>query len=263
MSVFHVCSTTTWVVIAVRAISCLLVFAISLLGGCRAVTLVSDSLYGNNPVTQGETALRDAVNDTNGENHIIFTRIRPGASVFQHPVNKDIYSRDLVEAFGTPDVVVLSFGTNDINSVRLGLVSYESALEAFWILVHQAVQAGATCIVVSEWSHKFSGFNGSEHPANAEFTPLVDRWFDDIEQRAGEAEYLGFPYTLLMADVSDTVHGDMSRYIADYFHPTPEGAQLMADAVVSALNDCPEGRWVYNEAVLKEGFEHRIPRHMQ
>lgn len=42
-----------------------------------------------------------------------------------------------------------------------------------------------------------------------------------------------------------------------------EGAQLLADAVVSALDDCPEGRWVYNEAVLKEGFELRVPWHLQ
>lgn len=51
--------------------------AFPLFVGCRAVTVVSDSLYADNAFTQGEVILKEAANDTDGENHVIYTTINP------------------------------------------------------------------------------------------------------------------------------------------------------------------------------------------
>ena len=83
----------------------------------------------------------------------------------------------------------------------------------------------------------------------------MDEWFDHWHRRAGDNEYLGIPYKLLIADISSEIAADIDTYIADYIHFTQAGADLAANAMVEQINLCPEGRWLFGENAPKEGAE--------
>ena len=80
----------------------------------------------------------------------------------------------------------------------------------------------------------------------------MDRWFDHWHLRKGEANFLGIPYTLLIADISDALHANPERYMSNAIHLNEEGGELAAQAIVAQINQCPEGRWQYGENALTE-----------
>ncbi|MEH6636014.1 MAG: hypothetical protein V7700_10865 [Halioglobus sp.] len=128
------------------------------LNGCRRVTLVGDSLIG---VAQ-ETFV-DAINSNNEQSWVYTEHVWPGSTAYNNPVNQKIYSDGIANAFGSPDVVVFSFATNDMVRVKDDLISMDSAIQAMQTLINQAVAAGAMCVVILESSHQFRG----DYPQNA------------------------------------------------------------------------------------------------
>jgi lysophospholipase L1-like esterase len=80
----------------------------------------------------------------------------------------------------------------------------------------------------------------------------MDQWFEHWHRRVGDNEYLGIPYKLLIADISSEISADIDTYIADYIHFTADGAELVANAMVEKINQCPAGRWIFGESALKQ-----------
>ena len=101
--------------------------------------------------------------------------------------------------------------------------------------------AGAQCVVLLESTHRLRG----DIDINPRFEMHMDDWFAYWHQREGENEFLGIPYTLLIADISEQVEADLDTYIADYVHFTQAGAELAARAITEQINRCPQGRWVF------------------
>ena len=229
------------------AIGTLLVVAVMFgTHGCRRVTLVGDSLLGC-----ARDTFVSAINANNGESWVYEEQIKGGCTSYNNPINEVIYSKGMEAAFNRPDVVVLSFGTNDMNQVAHDNISMESAIQSLQTLVNQAVVAGATCVVMLESSHQYR----ADTPLGARFKMHMDEWFEYWHRRSGPNEYLGLRYQLLIADISDEIEGNMDAYLSDYIHFNSDGARLAAEALVERINQCPEGRWIFGEETLKPDAE--------
>ncbi|MEH6586312.1 MAG: hypothetical protein V7720_07120 [Halioglobus sp.] len=212
------------------------------LPGCRRVTLVGDSLIG---VAQ-ETFVA-AINDNSEQSWVDTEHVWSGSTAYNNPINHKIYSEGMEKAFGQPDVVVFSFATNDMFRVTDDQVSMDSAIQAMQTLINQAVISGAMCIVMLESSHRLRG----SHPQSARFGMHMDSWFDHWHRSKGDNEYLGLPYTLLMADISGTIAADINKYLGDSIHFNTAGAELAAAAIVEQINHCPQGRWIYGADAMR------------
>jgi lysophospholipase L1-like esterase len=226
----------------ITLVSLLLLALVLATHGCRRVTLVGDSLLGC-----ARDTLVDAINSNNGESWVYTEYVKGGCTSYNNPINEEIYSKGMEVAFDYPDVVVLSFGTNDMSEVTQDKISFDSAVQSLQTLINQAVIAGANCIVMLESSHRFR----ADLPLNSRFEMHMDDWFSHWHSQTGDNEYLGIPYKLLIADISDTVEGDIDAYIGDYIHFNEAGAQLAAEALVEQINLCPEGRWIFGENTLQ------------
>jgi lysophospholipase L1-like esterase len=212
------------------------------INGCRRVTLVGDSLFACS-----RDALVNAINGNNGMSWVYTEHIKSGCTSYNNPINQQIYTQGVEVAFGRPDVVVFSLGGNDMGKVTKDKITLESAIESFQTLVNQAVVAGASCIVLLESSHRFN----ADVPLNARFEMHMDDWYYHWHRRSGDNEYLGLPYKLLIADISEEIEANMDFYIFDYIHFNEAGAELAATAVVEQINHCPEGRWIFGANALK------------
>ena len=232
-------------VLLMLAVLCVL-FLVSGLNACRRVTLVGDSLLGC-----AQEQFVNAINANNGNSWVYTQQVWGGCTAYNNPINQEIYSKGLEEAFGRPDVVVFSFATNDMGVVTQDIISLESAIQSMQTLMNQAVASGASCIVMLEASHRLRG----DVALGARFEMHMDEWFDHWHSLAGDNEYLGIPYKLLIADISSEIAADIDTYIADYIHFTQAGADLAANAMVEQINLCPEGRWLFGENAPKEGAE--------
>jgi hypothetical protein len=188
------------------------------------------------------------------DNWVYTQYISRGTTSYTNPILKSIYSDGVSSAFGYPDATVMSFATNDMVKVVSGVVSYESSYRAFWRLAEQSVEAGSMCIVILEAAHHFT-----DRP-NEGIHSVMDRWFSDMRSMEGEHTYLGYEYTVVIADISEEINADWSRYIGDYIHFTLEGSTLAAVAIEDALNRCPPGRWVYGEDRMKDDVEKRVEK---
>lgn len=211
------------------------------LNGCRRVSLVGDSL-----LVCAQESIVNAINSNNGNSWVYKQHIRGGCTSYNNPVNTEIYSKGMEDAFGYPDVVVFSFGSNDMAAVAKDLISMESAIQSMQTLMNQAVAAGAQCIVMLESSHQFN----ADVPLGARFEMHMDDWFDHWHRRSGDNQYLGIPYKLLIADISNEIEGNIKAYIGDYIHFNQAGADLAAKAIVEKINQCPEGRWLFGQNLL-------------
>ena len=158
-------------------------------------------------------------------------------------MNHDIYRYGVEVAFGRPDVVIMSFSTNDMAKTSRGEISFESAVQSLQTLINQAVASGANCIVLLEASHQFFGVT----PPKEDFHRAMDQWFDHWHSVDSDSEFLGIPYQFLIADISDEVHADPDKYLSDFIHLSPAGAELAAQAILDQVNLCPEGRWIFGE----------------
>lgn len=214
----------------------LIIMAVISLQGCRRVTLVGDSLLSGTR----DTIIR-AIDRNNGESWVYTEHLWAGSTAYNNPINHDIYSIGMAKAFGMPDVVVFSFAGNDMGRVSRDMIAIESAIEAMQTLMNQAVTAGAMCIVMLESTHRLRG----DFAINPRFELHMDDWFDHWHRQVGENEFLGIPYTFLIADISEQVEADLDTYIGDYIHFNAVGAELMAAAIVEQINQCPEGRWIF------------------
>jgi lysophospholipase L1-like esterase len=227
-----------WILFAVI----LAILAVSVLSGCRRVTLIGDSLFAGTRDT-----IVQAINDNDGESWVYTEHLWPGSTCYNNPVNHEIYGEGIVRAFGMPDVVVFSFATNDMGRVLRDAISMESAIESMQTLINQSVAAGSMCVVMFESSHRLRG-NFADNPT---LEMYMDDWSDHWHRKVGENTYLGIPYTFLIADISAQVEADLDAYIGDYIHLNQAGAELAAAAVVEQINQCPQGRWVFGENVLR------------
>jgi hypothetical protein len=214
------------------------------LHGCRRVSLVGDSLLG----CARDTIVK-AINNNDGESWVYKEHIWNGCTAYNNPVNQEIYSIGMASAFSYPDTVVFSFAGNDMSRVAGDVITIESAIQSMQTLMNHAVVAGAQCIVMLESSHRLRG----DWDINPRFEMHMDDWFDHWHRRVGDNEFLGTPYTLLIADISEQVEADIDTYIADYIHFTEAGGQLAAAAIVEQINQCPSGRWIFGTNTLQEG----------
>lgn len=228
-----------------KAIVLILLSVVVVLSGCRRVSIVTNSLVSGGC---GEQVVA-RINDNNEQSWVYKTSIWPGSTAYNNPVNHIIYKQGVVSAFGLPDVVLLSFGTNDMGYVTRGEISYESAVQSMQTLINQAVVSGANCIVLLEASHSFLG----DPAIDPTYTMHMDNWFDHWGNLVGDNEYLGIAYRFLIADVSDEVHADPTKYLTGFIHLNKEGGALVAEAIVEQINRCPEGRWIFGEDQLKPG----------
>jgi lysophospholipase L1-like esterase len=223
----------------------LLLLPIVLTSGCRRVTLVSNSLICGDCLIEVERAI-----NLNDQKSWVYTKYNWGGSTaFNNPINREIYSKGAPLAFSRPDVTVLSFGSNEMIMVDEGTISYESAVQSMQTLINQSVAAGSNCVVLVEASHYLFGVPS----INPNFSMLMDDWFDHWHNQIGESSFLGIPYDLRIADISDAVHADPATYLRDFLHLNEAGAKLLAEVLVEEINSCPEGRWVFGENRLKEG----------
>jgi len=221
----------------------LVILALLALASCRRVTIVSDSLLAG--VAEGIVV--DAINSNVQESWVYTEHIWSGSTAYNNPINHQIYDVGVVDAFARPDAVVFSFGVNDMSAVVTGKISYESAVQSMQTLINQAVAAGATCVILLEACHHWVPANNDQ----ATFREHMDKWFNHWRHLVGDNEYLGIPYSLRVANISDQIHADHAKYISDYIHLTLEGAQLAATSIVEQINQCPEGRWIFGEERLK------------
>lgn len=225
-----------------KTVPLILIFLVVFMG-CRRVTIVSNSIVAGGCAEAVESKL----NNNNGESWVYTKHLWPGSTAYNNPINHEIYSSGVASAFGVPDTLVMSFSTNDMGAVTQGVISFESAVQSMQTLINQGVAAGANCVVLLEASHSFWG-DPSTNPA---FAMNMDEWFNHWHDLIGDNEFLGIPYRFLIADISAQVHADPSRYLSDYIHLSPAGAELAAEAILDQVNLCPEGRWVYGENMLK------------
>ena len=216
-----------------------LLMATVMLTACRRVTIVSNSIVAG----ECEKVTESKLNNNNGETWVYTKHVWPGSTAYNNPINHEIYSSGVVSAFGLPDVIVLSFATNEMVRVTDGVISFESALQSMHTLINQGVAAGATCIVLLEASHSIWG----DPSTNPTFSMNMDRWFDHWHNLVGDNEFLGISYQFLIADISAQVHADPERYLVDYIHLNQAGAELAAQAITDQVNLCPEGRWLFGE----------------
>lgn len=212
------------------------------LNGCRRVTLVGDSLFGC-----AKDTIINAINSNGGNSWVYKEHIWGGCTAYNNPVNHEIYSKGMEEAFSYADVVAFSLGSNDMLVVTMDKISMDSAIQAMQALMNQAVASGASCVVLFESSHRLRG----DVPLGARFEMHMDEWFEHWHRNAGDNEYLGIPYKLLIADISEEIEANMDQYIVDYIHFNEAGAELAATAIVEQINMCPEGRWIFGTNVLK------------
>jgi hypothetical protein len=216
--------------------SLLIIIPVILLHGCRRVALVGDSLLGC-----ARDTIVQAINGNNGNSWVYSEHIWNACTSYTNPIKQEIYSLGVERAFGFPDVVVMSFAANDMMMVARDVITMESSVEAMQTLVNQAVTAGAMCIVLLESSHRLHG----DHEHGLRFKVHMDDWFDYWHRKVGDNEYLGIPYLLLIADISDQVEADPNAYLADIVHLNDAGGQLAAEAIVEQINQCPRGRWIF------------------
>ncbi len=80
---------------------------------------------------------------------------------------------------------------------------------------------------------------------------MFDHWHDLI----GDNQFLGISFQFFIADISAQIHADPERYVADYIHLNPAGAELAGQAITDQINLCPEGRWLFGEDAWKLGAE--------
>lgn len=219
-----------------------LVMTMLLSNACRRVTIVSNSIVAGGCAEAVETKL----NNNNDQSWVYTKHIWPGSTAYNNPVNHEIYSSGVIAAFGRPDVVVMSFSTNDMGRVSVGDISFESAVQSMQTLINQAVASGANCIVLLEASHQFYGVQPNET-----FHRYMDQWFDHWHSVDSDNEFLGIPYQFQIANISEEIHADPDKYISDYIHLSPAGAELAAQAIFDQVNLCPEGRWIFGENKLK------------
>ena len=211
--------------------------------GCRRVTIVSNSLVSGDCLEEVERR----INSNDGESWVYTKHNWKGSTSYNNPINDSIYDDGAPFAFGHPDVTVMSFGSNEMRLVTLGQISEESAIQSMQTLINQAVVAGSMCIVLLEASHHMRG----DPTVNPLFSMHMDSWFEHWHSLAGDNEYLGIPYTLAIADISEAIHENPQQYLADALHLNEAGADLAATAIVEQINQCPEGRWIYLENQLK------------
>lgn len=222
----------------------LIILSVTSLHGCRRVALVGDSLLGC-----AREAIVTAINENDGESWVYTEHVWGGSTAWNNPINQEIYGAGLYQAFHGPDVLVFSFASNDMGRVAHDVVTMDSAVQSMQALINQSVAAGAMCVVMLESSHRLRG----DHQLSARFELHMDEWFDYWHQQVGDKEYLGIPYTLLIANISQQVESDMDLYIADYIHFTEAGALLAASAITEQINLCPEGRWIFGTAEMVPG----------
>jgi lysophospholipase L1-like esterase len=230
-----------------------LIFATGL-SGCRRVVLVGNSLLGCS-----REAVVKAINGNNGNSWVYTEHIWGGSTAYNNPINQEIYGSGMAAAFQHPDVAVLSFATNDMLKVAHESIRLDSAIQAMQTLINQAVASGAMCIVLLESSHRLNG----DHDVNPRFEKHMDEWFYHWHEEVGEQEYLGIPYNLLIANISEEVEANMDNYIEDYIHFTQAGADLAAKAIVEQINECPEGRWNFGKNTLKSGVTYPKNPHLE
>ncbi len=219
-------------------LTCILITTIAAvsLQGCRRVTLVGDSLFGC-----ARDTIVEAIDNNNEKSWVYTEHIWGGSTAYNNPINHEIYSLGMEQAFGFPDVVVFSFATNEMSGVSQDMFSIQSAKKAMETLINQAVSAGAECIVMLESSHRFRG----DPDINSRFEMNMDDWFDHWHRKVGENEFLGMDYTFLIADISTQLEAELDTYIVDYIHFNEVGAGLAAAAITEQINRCPQGRWIF------------------
>ena len=213
--------------------------------GCRRVTIVSNSLVSGQCLEEVERK----INLNDGESWVYTKHNWKGSTSYNNPINYKIYEKGVAHAFGRPDVTVMSFGSNESRLATLGIISEQSGLQSMQTLINQAVVAGSSCIVLLEASHHMRG-DSSRNPL---FSMHMDNWFDHWHSMVGENEFLGIPYTFLIADISKAIHDKPEKYLADALHLNEAGADLAAGAIVEQINQCPEVRWIFSENKLKSG----------
>jgi lysophospholipase L1-like esterase len=197
--------------------------------GERRVSLVGDSLLA---------CARDAVVtavEAGGDRRVHAEYLQGGCTAYTNTINGEIARRGAAAAFAEPDAVVFSFGGNEIGRVARGAITFEYATEHFHRLLDAAREAGASCVVMLESSHRFRG----EPDIGEEFTEGMDRWFAYWSGQGKQLASDDPPFRLLIADISEAVHADIDRYIGDYIHFNEAGARLAADAIVEQLDACP------------------------
>jgi hypothetical protein len=197
-------------------------------------TTVRVTLVGDSMLACGRDTIVATIHANPAPTRVTTEYLQGGCTSYSNTINKEFANSDPATAFGNPDVVVFSFAGNEMGRVVRKAITFEVAVESMQHLIHQAVAAGAHCIVMLESSHRLR----ADISINDEFEQAMDRWFMHWQSRAGDKEFGGKEYRFLIADISGTVHADIDRYIGDYIHFNPAGAQLAADAIVVQINAC-------------------------
>lgn len=196
----------------------------------RHISLVGDSLLEGALETFVEVINRDV------ENTRLYTRhVKGGTAAYNNPINQQIQSEGPEDAFGSPDVVVFSFATNEMADVAFGKKSMAAAIAAMQTLIDQAVVSGATCVVMFESTHRIP----ATFPHSAGWELQMNAWFEYWHRRAGDNQYLGTPYRFLFATVSPEITANIAAYTTDGIHFSAAGATIAAQAVVQQINLCP------------------------
>ena len=204
-----------------------ILLVLALVAGCSRVVIVSDSLlFTNNDLLLAEIEDDLAV--------VVKAIIEPGHTAYTSAINDEIYGAGVVAAFGLPDIVVFSFGTNEAFNERN--VPYEDAHAMMWRLIRQAAEAGARCVIVLEGNHLRYTDGGA----------FLDRWFADMHAMEGARSWLGYDYTFLVADASNAP-------TADGVHFTAEGTTLAGKTIKQQMANCPAGRWTTTNDGLRAG----------
>jgi lysophospholipase L1-like esterase len=194
------------------------------------ISLVGDSLL------EGALDIFVDVINRDVENTRLYTKhVKGGTTAYNNPINQQIHSDGPEDAFGSPDVVVFSFATNEMADVAFGKRSMGAAIAAMQTLIEQAVAAGATCIVMLESTHRIP----ATFPQSAGWEIQMNAWFEYWHRRAVDNQYPGTPYRLLFATVSPEITANIAAYTTDGIHFSTAGANIAAQAVVEQIDLCP------------------------
>jgi lysophospholipase L1-like esterase len=215
--------------------------------GCRRVTVISDSI-----LSEDKQALFQQIN--NNESWVYTDYIFGGTTAYNSYIHDLIYTQGLKDAFSFPDAVVLSFGTNDINAVMQGVISYESAMKSFWRLADQAAESGSRCVVLFKGSTSYN-----QTDINMGGNAVLNQWFYDLAQKQGNRSYLGFNYKFIIADMSAAIESNRAYYLKDFVHLSPAGNIAAGQLIKNVLNQCPSGRWQHGTDTLKAGETAALP----
>lgn len=194
------------------------------------ISLVGDSLL--------EGALQTFVNviGNDVENSRLYTKhVKGGTTAYNNPINRQIHSDGPEEAFGSPDVVVFSFATNEMADVAFGKKSMDAAIAAMQILIDQAVVSGASCIVMLESTHRIP----EAFPHSTGWEIQMNKWFEYWHRQAGDNQSPAKPYRFSLATVSPDITANIAAYTTDGIHFSAAGAAIAAQAVAQQINLCP------------------------